>query len=331
MNVHLLQWSTVDHTSPTNELVTVLVIDCVDGSHIEINLRTSCGGSGGSGGSGTDGGSGGSTGGSGGSTTDGSGGSGGGTYGGSTGGTSGGSTGTGDDGDSDDTDPIGILPPRDLAHMILGLSDEESEWLFNHLEINDEIKAFLSEEEYSNGSKNLAVMAINAYMNGGVVNLDERLVYDPSLDQDYRNRMAEEEKTIFNNLSTAQKTAYLMSAQQATNYSESYYPNSLYNGNGDAVRHSFWNALSTVRIGVTLTKKLTDAHESDPLDPNYPNHFKEKNMDLFNNNKGREIALMAGKLYQLIETALENGDLRKLTNLASNGKATIASNLVPTP
>lgn len=125
-----------------------------------------------------------------------------------------------------------------------------------------------------------------------------------------------------------------MSAQQAWNYAELYYKESFYNGKGDAVRHAFWNALSTVRLGETLTKQLTDAHETDPHpDPTYTNHYKEVQMDLFNNAVGRQIANGSGKLYELIEQAIANGDLRYLSRLlggGQSGRATNQSELTPT-
>ena len=80
----------------------------------------------------------------------------------------------------------------------------------------------------------------------------------------------------------------------------------------------------------SLTKKLTDAHESDPLEVDYTNHFKEREMDIFNNKVGRDIANKSGKLYLLVEEALKNGELRKLSNLADNRRATDSSQLIPT-
>lgn len=84
------------------------------------------------------------------------------------------------------------------------------------------------------------------------------------------------------------------------------------------MRHAFWNALCTVRLGDALTKELTTAHESDPLDPNYIYHYKESEMDLFNNEQGRQIAYGSGKLYQLIENALSNGELKYLKPLGAS-------------
>ena len=186
-------------------------------------------------------------------------------------------------------------------------------------------------ENYSTESLLFFKAVAGALKNGGEVDFKNRLIYDPTLDQEYLGRMAKKEREIFDNLTDYQKTQYLMSAQQAWKYAELYYKESFYNGKGDAVRHAFWNALATVRLGEALTKRLTDAHETKPFEYKY--HYKEKEMDLFNNAVGRELANKSGKLYKLIEQALANGDLRYLSNLLGGGQsgmATDKSKLTPT-
>ena len=61
---------------------------------------------------------------------------------------------------------------------------------------------------------------------------------------------------------------------------------SLHNGDGDAFRHAYWNALMTRGHGADLAKEFADAHESNPNNP-----ADEKAMDLHNNEVGRQIAL----------------------------------------
>lgn len=213
---------------------------------------------------------------------------------------------------------------------------------FEYLEDNPSVLKsmfyFLEEsnEIYDNFKKrkDFAKAAIVALENGGEVDFENRLVYDPALDQDYLGRMAKKEREIFDSLTSYQQTQYLMSAQQAWNYAELYYKESFYNGKGDAVRHAFWNALATVRLGEALTKRLTNAHETKKHpDPNYLYPYKEVQMDLFNNEKGREIAYGTGKLYLLVEEAVKNGQLRYLSHLQGGGKsgrATSKSKLTPT-
>ena len=133
---------------------------------------------------------------------------------------------------------------------------------------------------------------------------------------------------------------YLQSAYNAENRMESLYPLtslnpcSTYNGKGDAFRHAFWNALSTVRIGESLTEQLTTAHEDRSAPPGYPaaDYAKETQMDLYNNARGREIAYGSGLLWQLVKTAKENGELRYLAplNTPLNCRATSSSILTPT-
>ena len=56
-------------------------------------------------------------------------------------------------------------------------------------------------------------------------------------------------------------------------------------------------------------------------------------MDYYNNAQGRQIAYGSGKLYQLVQNALDNGNLRYLSNLIfQNGfwNATDNSQLIPT-
>lgn len=83
------------------------------------------------------------------------------------------------------------------------------------------------------------------------------------------------------------------------------------NSKGDAVQHALWNALSTNYIGANLTEQLTTAHEQIPYD--YPNHFKETNMDLHINQQGKLLQTQYGSvIFQLVENALANGVLKYL-------------------
>lgn len=162
------------------------------------------------------------------------------------------------------------------------------------------------------------------------IDLDNRLIYNPNLDQDYISGMTDKEKEIFNTLTTIQKSLYLKSAQNAKNYVSLYYEETSKNGNGDAFRHAFWNGLCTARLGEAITKRLTDAHEEHGHG-SYTFQIKEKGMDLFNNEKGRFLYINgSGKLYMIIKTALEAGILRKLSNLDNDRRPTSASILIPT-
>jgi hypothetical protein len=185
-----------------------------------------------------------------------------------------------------------------------------------------------SEEAVSFGNE-----AFDAFMNGGEVDFEARLINNPNLHLFLKDRMSPNELGLFENLSVIQKAAYLRAAAEAYTYAEIFYPQPVRNRKGDAVKHTLRNALSTNYIGTSLTKQLTDAHEDIVYDSNYPNHFKETDMDLFNNAKGRELANEYGSfIFQLVEDALDDGELRYLNNLEFTGifwKATNSSQLTP--
>lgn len=55
-------------------------------------------------------------------------------------------------------------------------------------------------------------------------------------------------------------------------------------GRADAFLHAYWNALDTAEIGSVVTEIFTDAHEAF-------SSGLSKQMDLYNNEKGREKAI----------------------------------------
>lgn len=60
----------------------------------------------------------------------------------------------------------------------------------------------------------------------------------------------------------------------------------LHNGNGDAFRHTLWNYGMAIDVGQGFAKKWADAHENGAKgQPKL-----EKQMDLYNNKIGRELA-----------------------------------------
>ena len=178
-----------------------------------------------------------------------------------------------------------------------------------------------------------AIEAIIALMNNGDIDMFNRLVYNPTIAQNYRASMSAAERDLFDQLSVFQKEGYLRAATQAYIYSESHFPQPVRNRLGDAFKHTYWNALSTIYIGESITEHLTTAHEDINYDPDYPNHFKETQMDLHNNAQGRQIAYGAGRIVALVEQAFDNGNLTHLHHLEfSRGiwKATNTSVLTPT-
>ena len=86
-------------------------------------------------------------------------------------------------------------------------------------------------------------------------------------------------------------------------------------GKPDAFRHAYWSALDTAEIGPGFTKLFTDAHEL--LSGGLP-----RKMDLFNNEKGRILAVLEefsfftpeGEIVIAVLVLLTNGELVYIYN-----------------
>lgn len=153
-------------------------------------------------------------------------------------------------------------------------------------------------------------------------------------EQDYRMRMSVSELDIFNNMSALKRALYLKNAKIASVFAEKNFPNSIYNGKGDAVRHSLFHAINTIDLGYTLSKQLGDAHEKQPPNPNYLYEWKEVSMDLHNNSVGRKWSNFLERgyssIFESIMGAFHSGELVYLNNLDNQGRATSISALVKT-
>lgn len=168
-----------------------------------------------------------------------------------------------------------------------------------------------------------------------IINNNFNIVCDELLDfeQDYKDRMTAAEIAIFENLSRVQQLSYLLNAKNAISKSQELYPDTLHNGIGDAFRHAYWNALNVIDLGLVITQQLTTAHE-DRL-PSYAFGNMETQMDLFNNEIGRNIGLQIGdgsfmSVEDAVVQAVNNGNLRHLNNLNQSNQATANSQLIPT-
>lgn len=76
---------------------------------------------------------------------------------------------------------------------------------------------------------------------------------------------------------------------QATSQAQAWYPSSmLYNGAGDAFRHCWWSALMTRNQSVYVAAIVGDLHEHYAVGQ----PANEKDMDLYNNARGRDVAGM---------------------------------------
>jgi hypothetical protein len=88
--------------------------------------------------------------------------------------------------------------------------------------------------------------------------------------------------------------------------------NNYLNDCSDAFRHAYFNALNSISCGSTIAKQFADAHETCNgvnMGPDL-----EMEMDFFNNNVGRNIAITNPnannlELSNLVFTALKNGEL----------------------
>ena len=165
------------------------------------------------------------------------------------------------------------------------------------------------------------------------------LVFDNAeladFEQDYKGRMSTSEMAIYDSMSWFKQVGYLLNAQKATWEAEELYPNSQYNGKGDAFRHAHFNGLNAILLGPALAEDLATAHEDIPFD--YSDQFKEKQMDLFNNAVGRAKKNWFADGYQSLAAsildAMSNGELRYLSHLqggGTSGRATNLSQLIPT-
>jgi len=84
-------------------------------------------------------------------------------------------------------------------------------------------------------------------------------------------------------------------------------PKALLNGRGDAFRHAYWNALGTAEFGAGIMKLFADAHEEGetglPVD-----------MDLNNNEQGRDIAVENGYDFSTQDGTISNSTLQAVIN-----------------
>ena len=163
------------------------------------------------------------------------------------------------------------------------------------------------------------------------INCNTLLVFE----QDYKDRMSISENQLYESMSRVKQLSYLANAQFAIWKVEEFFPDGKdqYNGKGDAFRHAYWNAANVNDLGYTLTESLTTAHEDKP--PSYAYSHKEKQMDLFNNQVGRDRWNWPldgyNSLEETILDAINSGTLRCLNNLnLMDNSATNLSQLIPT-
>ena len=139
----------------------------------------------------------------------------------------------------------------------------------------------------------------------------------------YAPRMQKKELNYFdNNLTSVQKFNYLKNAYLAEETIKDLSPNNalLHNDQWDALRHAYLHGLTSENLSTQISKTMGDLHEDWSGNPSL-----EKQMDLFNNQKGRDTYTVlvsknltghyynVGLLISLIEL-MNNGGLKKLQN-----------------
>lgn len=83
----------------------------------------------------------------------------------------------------------------------------------------------------------------------------------------------------------------LISVKEAAyNKAHEFYTSNAHQNSHDAFRHAYWNALMLRLMGYNLAKEFADAHESEP-DLSDKNYEIDVEMDLYNNEVGRQLAL----------------------------------------
>lgn len=96
----------------------------------------------------------------------------------------------------------------------------------------------------------------------------------------------------------------------------------------DAFRHAYFNILNTIDCGAQLAKDFGDAHECEVP----PEEQSSKEMDLHNNEIGRQIAInnpnsSNSQLISIVCTKLLNGDLFVLSDPADSNSAIVDSDI----
>ncbi|MFD3702543.1 DUF6973 domain-containing protein [Nocardia sp. NPDC058658] len=108
--------------------------------------------------------------------------------------------------------------------------------------------------------------------------------------------------------------------READELSAQLYRATFDDGQGDAFRHAYWNARMTQYYGETWTASYTNAHEMSG--GNIP---QREAMDLYNNERGRQIALQnqgasSEELQAAIQSEISNGGLLVLENRGGGGQ-----------
>ena len=217
------------------------------------------------------------------------------------------------------------LKELDYASMI---SSAQFPYLVEKLKAYMQSNPNSSDEEINNYFKNLIIENYDA----NLVALDIEI---SNYSYDYANslpilasRLGYNEKKVFNS-NPAKGALVLSNAQAAIEMTSQHWKNtnSYHNDNGDAFRHTLWNAYNANDCGVSYAKQFADAHEKDS-----PNPYLENQMDLFNNALGRKIgsksysgnsSQVSYAIRQAVLKAIKNGEGRRFVGSDIGTKNTL--------
>ena len=216
---------------------------------------------------------------------------------------------------------------RNMGLFYQNLSPQQRQWANEDPEKYNQLIKYQIDNEWSEESEEFAIEILDASRLLEINAIEVWNDYDIFVSQ-----MSISEKGIFDNLLSNRKLWYMVSAKKAFDKAKELYPNSTHNGIGDAFRHALWNGLCVLTLSGNLGEQLTTAHENKPSQ--YPFNYKETEMDLYNNEKGRQIAITSNltNIVDKILNDLNSGYLRYLNNLdpINNNNATYYSLLIPT-
>lgn len=141
-------------------------------------------------------------------------------------------------------------------------------------------------------------------------NLTEEQLW--ALEPQYKAQMTDAEIYIYDRLSYYDKLNYLNNAWWATIMANAFYSPASNQQKNDAYRHAYFAYRNTLYLGRDKAESLGNAHEDYPTNP-----ALEKQMDLFNNSVGMQLADHPFATYTgeaMIKLALENGALKIIKN-----------------
>jgi hypothetical protein len=156
----------------------------------------------------------------------------------------------------------------------------------------------------------------------------------PNIDIDGYGNLNDAEKELVKTF-PLQAIEIAKNRQRAVDMTIDLFGNNGRNDCSDAFRHAYFQAINTISVGSFVTKKFSDAHESDTPS----NLILEKQMDLHNNSLGNYIGDTCNgcDVSQKIMEALNTGDLYFLSpinysdpNFQNTGGITSQTSLVST-